>query len=66
MPPPLGITIVCRAKKPADLTTFVREVEHFAMSDYLRALTIGGSLSLVAPKSTAIGRLVVFVQPAPR
>ena len=32
-------------KKPADLVAFVREVEHFAMSDYLRALTIGGSLS---------------------
>lgn len=32
-------------KKPADLVTFVREVEHFAMSDYLRALTVGGSLS---------------------
>ncbi len=32
-------------KKPADVVAFAREVEHFAMTDYARALAVGNSLS---------------------
>ena len=32
-------------KQPDDLVPFVQQVEHFAMTDYARALSVGGSLS---------------------
>ena len=31
--------------EPADLPAFLQQVEHFAMTDYARALAVGGSLS---------------------